>query len=131
MQAAQRRGVLPELFADGAPRRAGTRGTDPLCMAGCEICRPARQRPRSSKSFASICTCWEQIPRRTQPFDGSNPTLLGGYGAYGSVCPPPFAPTVLLPWYEQGGIYAWCHVRGGGEYGEERHLAGKGPTGKD
>ncbi|MGA8639782.1 MAG: prolyl oligopeptidase family serine peptidase [Candidatus Sulfotelmatobacter sp.] len=60
--------------------------------------------------------------------DGSNPTLLGGYGAYGLVLPPHFEPALFLPWYEQGGIYASCHVRGGGEYGEEWHLAGKGPT---
>jgi len=61
--------------------------------------------------------------------DGSNPTLLSGYGAYGLVSHPPhFDPALDLPWYEQGGIYAVCHVRGGGEYGEEWHLAGKGPT---
>jgi prolyl oligopeptidase len=60
--------------------------------------------------------------------DGSNPTLLSGYGAYGLVLPPHFDPMLFLPWYEQGGIYAFCHVRGGGEYGEEWHLAGKGPT---
>ncbi len=60
--------------------------------------------------------------------DGSNPTLLGGYGAYGLARPPHFDPALDLPWYEQGGIYAVCHVRGGGEYGEEWHLAGKGPT---
>lgn len=61
--------------------------------------------------------------------DGSNPTLLSGYGAYGFVLRPPhFDPALDLPWYEQGGIYAVCHVRGGGEYGEEWHLAGKGPT---
>ena len=60
--------------------------------------------------------------------DGSNPTLLGGYGAYGLVLPPHFDPALDLSWYEQGGIYAFCHVRGGGEYGEEWHLAGKGPT---
>lgn len=60
--------------------------------------------------------------------DGSNPTLLSGYGAYGIVIPPRFAPALFLSWYEQGGIYAECHVRGGGEYGEEWHLAGKGPT---
>lgn len=59
--------------------------------------------------------------------DGSNPTLLVGYGAYGASMSPRFSPG-LLAWYEQGGIFAVCHVRGGGEYGEEWHLAGKGPT---
>jgi prolyl oligopeptidase len=59
--------------------------------------------------------------------DGSNPTLLGGYGAYGFSSTPYFDPT-RIAWYENGGIRAVCHVRGGGEYGEEWHLAGKGPT---
>jgi prolyl oligopeptidase len=59
--------------------------------------------------------------------NGSNPTLLEGYGGYGISIPPFFDPTQLA-WYEKGGIYAVCHVRGGGEYGEEWHLAGKGPT---
>jgi prolyl oligopeptidase len=59
--------------------------------------------------------------------DGSNPTLLEGYGAYGFSTPPNFV-SMQLAWHEQGGIYAACHVRGGGEYGEEWHLAGKGPT---
>jgi prolyl oligopeptidase len=59
--------------------------------------------------------------------NGSNPTLLEGYGGYGISIPPFFDPTQLA-WYEQGGVYAVCHVRGGGEYGEEWHLAGKGPT---
>jgi prolyl oligopeptidase len=60
-------------------------------------------------------------------FDGLNPTLLYGYGAYGISQGPEFDHT-LLAWYERGGIKATCHVRGGGEYGEEWHQAGKGPT---
>lgn len=57
--------------------------------------------------------------------DGSNPTLLEGYGSYEIPYPASFEPT-RLAWYENGGVYAVCHVRGGGEYGEEWHLAGKG-----
>ncbi|HEY6292439.1 MAG TPA: prolyl oligopeptidase family serine peptidase [Terriglobia bacterium] len=59
--------------------------------------------------------------------DGSNPTHLEGYGAYGNPQTPVFVP-LLLSFYERGGVYAVCHVRGGGEYGEEWHLAGKEST---
>jgi prolyl oligopeptidase len=60
--------------------------------------------------------------------DGSHPTLLLGYGAYGIVTVhPAFAPDAVA-WLERGGILADCGARGGGEYGEDWHLAGKGPT---
>jgi prolyl oligopeptidase len=59
--------------------------------------------------------------------DGSNPTLLYAYGAYGISQSPTFDFTQLA-WYERGGINATCHVRGGGEYGEEWHEAGKKQT---
>ena len=56
--------------------------------------------------------------------DGTNPTLLDGYGSYGVTMDPYFDP-LLLAWIERGGVYAVAHVRGGGEYGEGWHLAGK------
>ncbi len=56
--------------------------------------------------------------------DGSHPTILDGYGSYGITLNPGFDP-VLLAWFEQGGVYAVAHVRGGGEYGEDWHNAGK------
>jgi prolyl oligopeptidase len=59
--------------------------------------------------------------------DGSHPTRLNGYGGYGITMNPDFDPKTLA-WHERGGVRAICHVRGGGEYGEEWHLAGKGPT---
>ena len=59
--------------------------------------------------------------------DGSNPTLLDGYGAYGITLDPSFDPKYLA-WYDAGGVFAVAHLRGGGEYGEDWHLAGKGPT---
>jgi prolyl oligopeptidase len=55
--------------------------------------------------------------------DGTNPTLLLGYGAYGISLDPRFSPT-LLAWLERGGVFAVAHVRGGGEYGEDWHKAG-------
>jgi prolyl oligopeptidase len=59
--------------------------------------------------------------------DGKRPTLIWGYGAYGISETPVFAPR-WFPLLENGGIWAICHVRGGGEYGEDWHLAGKKST---
>ena len=56
--------------------------------------------------------------------DGSNPTLLSGYGAYGISRNINFNPATVA-WLERGGVYAVAHVRGGGEYGEEWHRAGQ------
>lgn len=56
--------------------------------------------------------------------DGKNPMLLEGYGSYGITLDPFFDPR-LIAWYEKGGVFAVAHVRGGGEYGEDWHLAGK------
>lgn len=55
---------------------------------------------------------------------GRNPTLLSGYGAYGSTLFPSFNPRAIA-WLERGGVLAVAHVRGGGEYGAEWHLAGQ------
>jgi prolyl oligopeptidase len=56
--------------------------------------------------------------------DGSHPTWLEGYGAYGITLDPTFRPT-LLAFFERGGVFAVAHVRGGGEYGEDWHLGGR------
>ena len=66
-------------------------------------------------------------PKRIK-LDGSHPAVLGGYGAYGIVSSSPGFDPTQIAWYEKGGILATCGVRGGGEYGEDWHLAGKGPT---
>jgi prolyl oligopeptidase len=56
---------------------------------------------------------------------GDNPTLLMGYGSYGINMKPFFMPH-MKAWYDLGGVLAVAHIRGGGEYGKEWHLAGKG-----
>ncbi len=59
--------------------------------------------------------------------DGSHPTLVIGYGAYGMSRSAYFNP-VNLAWLERGGVLAIAHVRGGGELGKEWHLAGQKST---
>ena len=55
--------------------------------------------------------------------DGTHPTHLIGYGAYGISYDAFFDP-VWVAWLERGGVIAFAHVRGGGEYGEEWYRAG-------
>lgn len=55
--------------------------------------------------------------------DGKNPVYLYAYGGFNSSLYPDFA-TSRIPFLENGGIYAQANLRGGGEYGEDWHVAG-------
>lgn len=55
--------------------------------------------------------------------DGTNPTLLFGYGGFNMSRLPFFRPTFIVL-MENGGIFAMPCIRGGGEYGEEWHRGG-------
>ena len=55
--------------------------------------------------------------------DGTNPTILYGYGGFNVSLTPYFSSTTAV-WLELGGIYAVPNLRGGGEYGKKWHDAG-------
>jgi prolyl oligopeptidase len=59
--------------------------------------------------------------------DGSNPTLLTGYGGFSVSLTPGFS-VGAVTWLEHGGVWAVANLRGGGEFGEGWHEAGKGPN---
>lgn len=56
--------------------------------------------------------------------DGSNPALLNGYGAYGETSDPEFS-LERLSLLDRGFVFAIAHTRGGGEFGEKWHEAGR------
>jgi prolyl oligopeptidase len=93
--------------------------------------------PRSTVDFSDIEIAQLRAPardgvlipmtvlhRKGIALDGSNPTMMSGYGSYGILLRRAFNPR-LLPWLERGGVYAVAGIRGGGEYGEEWHRAGR------
>ncbi|MGN6225829.1 MAG: prolyl oligopeptidase family serine peptidase [Dyella sp.] len=64
-----------------------------------------------------------QIAPKALKLDGSNRTLLYGYGGFEVSLQPTYSGSIGRAWLERGGVYVIANIRGGGEYGPAWHQA--------
>jgi prolyl oligopeptidase len=92
--------------------------TSPISFADAEVKREFATSKDGTKVPVNI------IERKGTKRDGSNPTLLYGYGGYGISMTPSFLGAMRRLWLDRGGVYAVANIRGGAEYGERWHQEG-------
>jgi len=63
------------------------------------------------------------VHKKGLKLDGSNKTLLYGYGGFNISLLPRYSVSRMV-WVEQGNVLAIANLRGGGEYGQQWHKAG-------
>jgi prolyl oligopeptidase len=64
------------------------------------------------------------VSKKDVVLDGTNPTLLYGYGGFEISLGPKYIATVGVSWLERGGVYVEANIRGAGEFGPTWHQAG-------
>jgi prolyl oligopeptidase len=64
-----------------------------------------------------------EIAPKNIKLDGSNRTLLYGYGGFEVSLQPHYSGSIGRAWLERGGVYVIANIRGGGEYGPQWHQA--------
>ncbi len=85
--------------------------------------------PFKVEQFSATSKDGEKIPYfvvmdKNTKLDGSNPTLLYGYGGFEISMLPAYSGGTGLGWLAQGGVYVVANIRGGGEFGPRWHIAG-------
>ena len=103
--------------SEGSPLRTAIRVTTPADFGDVEVVREFAVSRDGTRVPMNI------IRRKGTVLNGANPTILYGYGGYGSIERPSCGRKMSV-WLDNGGVYVKANIRGGGEFGEEWHLAG-------
>jgi prolyl oligopeptidase len=64
-----------------------------------------------------------QVAKKGLVADGTNPTILYGYGGFEISMTPYYSGGIGAAWLERGGVYVLANIRGGGEFGPAWHQA--------
>lgn len=91
--------------------------TTPADFSDCEVVREFATSKDGTRVPMSI------IRRKGIQLDGTNPTILYGYGGYGISLSPSFRASREV-WLARGGVFVVANLRGGGEFGDDWHKAG-------
>ncbi|WP_295172659.1 prolyl oligopeptidase family serine peptidase [uncultured Brevundimonas sp.] len=80
------------------------------------------------EQFEATSTDGTKIPYfvtrpRDMKLDGSNPTVMLGYGGFQVSLNPAYKPEMGKLWLERGGVFVQANIRGGGEFGPDWHQA--------
>jgi prolyl oligopeptidase len=102
----------------GRPARTGLHQPPPVDFSDVEVSRELAVSKDGTKVPVDV------MRRRGTPRNGENPTLLSGYGGY-SISERPAYNAMRKAWLEQGGVWAVAGLRGGAEFGDDWHQAGK------
>ncbi len=79
---------------------------------------------REAKSKDGTLIPYFIVHPKSMHLDGSNPTILTGYGGFQASETPYYSATVGKLWLERGGVFVLANIRGGGEFGPAWHEAG-------
>lgn len=106
-----------------------------LAQSGSDAREPLKSRPaffdaqgmRAEQFFATSAD-GTRVPYfvvwpKDAKADGSNPTLLYGYGGFQISLQPWYSGAFGTAWYQRGGVLVVANIRGGGEYGPGWHQA--------
>lgn len=80
------------------------------------------EAPSRDGTLLPVSIVYDSAALRSGRLDGSAPLLVEAYGGFGQSTDPEYRPHAEV-WTALGGVFAYAHVRGGGELGEAWHQA--------